>query len=175
MRLFLMPSLAAALMASTAFAQAQPQSGSMPFSVGRSPSVVDGATPPGAAQPVHETATYSGEGSDEMQIPPVQEQGGVSFISGGVGLGERDALARAGASYPLKIEMAERGGEYVSDAVVTFSKNGMSPVSFTTEGPLAFVRLAPGTYQVEVQYGGQTKRQSVTVGASGQRRLFFYW
>lgn len=112
--------------------------------------------------------------SVQAQLPQVQTKGDISYISGGVGEGERAAILRMSRDFNLKLETAAKGGEYISDANVVIRKHGEEVLNVTPDGPLMLVKLPAGSYLVSVTHEGATKQQSVTVG-SGLKKMNFYW
>ncbi len=112
--------------------------------------------------------------SVQAQLPQVQTKGDASYISGGVGEGERAAILRMSRDFNLKLEMADKGGEYISDANVVIRKQGNEILNVTPDGPLMFVKLPAGTYQISATHEGNAKQQTVTVGSS-MKKVNFYW
>ena len=104
-----------------------------------------------------------------------QNQNGIAFMSGGVGMAERDALKASANQYNLKLTLAAKNGDYLSDTQVQISKSGGGEVlNATSDGPLFYAQLPAGSYKVSVTSGGSTKTQNVKVG-SGQKALGFYY
>ena len=61
--------------------------------------------------------------ADERYVLPIekQEYQGIPYLSGGVGVDEREAIAAMGKDYSLKLMFAIKGGEYLSDVKVEIS------------------------------------------------------
>jgi hypothetical protein len=98
----------------------------------------------------------------------------VEFVTGGVGIEERELLARA--DYNLKIATAAAAGNWLADAEVAITDpQGMTLVLTRMDGPWLLAKLPPGTYQVTVRYGGDAQRQAVVVPAAGRREVVFRW
>ncbi len=60
--------------------------------------------------------------ADETALPPVQHAGQATYISGGIGSDETDAIKAAAKQYPLYIELArlrEGGAEYLANVAIT--------------------------------------------------------
>lgn len=116
-------------------------------------------------------------GSGAQGLPaPRQTSGGVSYVSGGIGSDEAEALRDAAADYPLTLELAAAAGgprdEYISGARVEIRDHQGTPVLRThTEGPLLLVRLPAGSYDVDVDWNGAHRHQSVEVSERPQRLL----
>jgi hypothetical protein len=74
-------------------------------------------------------------------------------------------------SYPLKIELVGRAGEYLGQAEVTLTRNNEAVIGVRCGGPWLLLRLPPGAYDVSAQVENVTKTGRVTVPMTGQGRL----
>ncbi len=98
--------------------------------------------------------------------------GDVSYLSGGIGLGEREYMSSLAGDYDLKLELVARNGEYVSGVDVTITDaRGNKVLESSADGPWLFARLAPGKYKVEATSGNQTFGKWVTVSAQHMARV----
>jgi len=107
---------------------------------------------------------------------PNEAAAGVSYASGGIGSDEAKAMRDAAADYPLALELAAAAGgprdEYISDARVEIRDRRGAPVLRTrTQGPLLLVRLPAGSHDVNVDWNGAHRHESVEVGERPQRLL----
>ena len=102
-------------------------------------------------------------------LPPVQHQGSVQYVSGGIGLDESEALKAAAKDYPLALTFAAQVGgkaDYVADVTVAIHDGQGKPVlRATSEGPYMLVKLPAGDYKVSATYKGQTQERQVAVRA----------
>jgi hypothetical protein len=106
----------------------------------------------------------------------VKSYNGTTYVSGGAGEDERQALQSVAGGYPLKIVGALSTGDYVADArIVIRNARGEKVLDARTDGPWLFARLAPGVYQVESVYGGEMRRQTVRIGNTGQTVVMMRW
>lgn len=107
----------------------------------------------------------------------VQEQNGVSYISGGVGLDEREAMNAMAGQYNLRISVATKGeGKYLSDAKVTVQdRQGNVVLEDMANGPWFWANLPPGTYEVTAEIDGKAQTRTVTIGKNDAARLDLYW
>jgi hypothetical protein len=109
-------------------------------------------------------------------MPPIQQQGGVSYVSGGVGSDEASALKEAQHDWPLALRFTGRGTEYLADVHVRIVSADAGEVLDTdSRGPYMLVRLRPGRYAVHATYNGNDQRKAVTIPDHGATRLDFYW
>ncbi|HEY9459489.1 MAG TPA: carboxypeptidase regulatory-like domain-containing protein [Paralcaligenes sp.] len=115
----------------------------------------------------------------QAQLPPAQQQGGIEYVSGGIGLDESTAFKAAMAQFPLALTFASRDGDvaaYVADVRVVIRDNQNNDVlNVESNGPYFLVKLPPGTYQVFATYNNKTLSQKVAIGASGTRQAKFEW
>ncbi|SDC30305.1 hypothetical protein [Paraburkholderia lycopersici] len=137
-----------------------------------------------AAQQADASGTVGGTTTDNTSagntngggMPQVQQQGAVSYVSGGVGLDESKALLGAQHEWPLSLRFTGRGGEYLADVHVQITdSHGASVLDTTSRGPYMLVRVRPGRYNVHVSHAGVDKTSTVTVGSNGSARASFIW
>ena len=75
------------------------------------------------------------------------------------------------SSYPLRIEIAGRAGQYLGESEVTLMKGGEAVASVRCEGPWLLFKLEPGAYSVTAEIEGVSKSAKVTVSGKGQARV----
>ncbi len=119
------------------------------------------------------TALVAAGALAQSLAPREHTRGAVSYLSGGIGSDEAQAMRDAAADYPLTLELAAAGGgprdEYISDARVRIRDSQGSEVLETrTDGPFLLVRLPAGTYDVDVEWSGARKHKTVDVGERRQ-------
>lgn len=95
--------------------------------------------------------------------------GGVEAVCTGVGLDARENPAWA--AYPLKVEFAGRGGQYLGDVHVTLSMASGTLVSVHCSGPWLLFRLPAGRYRIDADIEGRTVSSAAIVSTSGQSRV----
>lgn len=137
-----------------------------------------------AAQQNNAGGTVGGSATDNTSagnvhgtgMPQIQQQGGVSFVSGGVGQDESQALRSVASEWPLSLRFTARSGEYLADVHVTITDtHGTSVLDTTSRGPYMLVKVPPGRYSVHVSHADISKTSAVTVTASGSARATFTW
>jgi len=74
-------------------------------------------------------------------------------------------------TYPLRIELVGRAGEYLGQATVTLTQNGEAIISARCGGPWLLLKVPTGAYDVSAEVENLTKTGRVTVPATGQGRL----
>ena len=109
-------------------------------------------------------------------LPQIQQQGDVSFVSGGVGLDESKALRQAESQWPLSLRFTGPSAEFLADVRVrVVDAHNSEVLNTTSRGPYMLVRLRPGHYTVHAQYKDQDQSKAVTVPAKGTVKSAFYW
>ncbi len=102
---------------------------------------------------------------------------GIPFLSGGVGLRERELLNEMGKGYSLKMVFSNKKGEYLSDIVVKVL-DPQEKVILTTvsNGPWLFIDLPEGIYHLEASFMADRKKVSqVEIKKGIQQVISFQW
>ena len=95
-----------------------------------------------------------------------QEQ--MPWMSGGVSYEARDEMRKAAVAYNVHLMFSNRQGSYLADIPFTVSKlNGRELYTGVSEGPLLYLNLPPGTYQIAVQLDGVWQNRRIRAGTSG--------
>lgn len=109
-------------------------------------------------------------------LPQVEQQGDVSYTSGGVGLDESHALIREQAHWPLSLRFTGPTADYLSGVRVRIvGGKGGEVLNTESMGPYMLVKLPPGSYTVYAKYKDQEKKQSVSVAGPGKAKAAFHW
>lgn len=117
--------------------------------------------------------------TDERYVMPIEkkEYQGIPYMSGGIGIDEREAFAAMGKDYSLKLMFALKSREYLSDVKVEISDRiGKKVLNAVAEGPWFFTNLPPGNYTVTVTMMGKAQQNVVNIDkGKKQTTLRFYW
>lgn len=96
-------------------------------------------------------------------LPMEQHAGSVSYLSGGIGQEESEAIKRAAANYPLEVVLVEKSSQgtatYLADVSVEIRDDKGRIVLDTHAGPFLLARIAPGKYSITATFTGVTKRR----------------
>lgn len=126
------------------------------------------------------TFTLVGLSQAQEGLPPVQQANGTEYVTGGFGDNAAQAFKQAESAYPLTLVFAEDAGQgsrpYVADvSVVVKDDTGKVVMQVPSAGPYLLARLAPGKYQIEATYMGQTQTQEVQLAEAQPSRQVFTW
>lgn len=95
-----------------------------------------------------------------------QEQ--VPWMSGGVGDDALGEMRKAAPAYSVQLMFSNPQGSYLADIPFTVSKvNGRELYSGVSPGPLLYLKLPPGTYQIAAQLDGVWHKRQIRAGTSG--------
>lgn len=101
---------------------------------------------------------------------------GVSYISGGVGHDEREALKQQAGDYNLRLAFAARSGAYLAGVKVAIrNAAGHGVFSAEADGPWMYVKLPPGSYRVSADVAGVTMNRAVKVPKKGHATVTMLW
>lgn len=106
-----------------------------------------------------------------------QTADGVAFVSGGIGIDSRDALAAREKDFNFKLVSTIAGtGTYVSHVALTItSSTGKTFARHTTEGPLFMAKLPKGSYTVSATFREQTQTRKFQVEATRLHIEYLRW
>jgi hypothetical protein len=118
-------------------------------------------------------------GSVSAQEPSLQPrtEGGITFISGGVGMDERETLKKVESDYNLRLLFAAKdSGEFVAGVQVTIrDAKGKTVLDAVSDGPRFFAKLTPGSYRVTVLHNGTPMTRAVKISPKRSVSQAFYW
>lgn len=96
-------------------------------------------------------------------------QAEVSWLSGGVGDEAMNEMHKLSAAYNVHLLLTGPRGNYLAGIPFTVSRrNGQVTVSGVTEGPLLYLKLPAGSYQIAVEIDGAWQIRRVVASASGK-------
>ncbi len=101
-------------------------------------------------------------------------QGDIPWVSGGVGINEREYLQKMASEFNLKLEFAASDGSYLADVNVRIDQiDGDTVLQAKSPGPWFMTKLPPARYQVTVSSGDGTFEESVQIPAQGMETVVF--
>lgn len=102
-------------------------------------------------------------------LRPASTPEGVRYLSGGVGVPEREQLSRLGRGYPLKLIFADRTGHYLCEVRVRVVQDGRKVAEVPSAGPWLYLQLPPGRYTIHAVFRGRRRTiRSVRLRPRGQ-------
>jgi hypothetical protein len=113
-----------------------------------------------------------------LAAPEVQQQGNVSFVSGGVGVTEMQEIKALAADYSLELLFVTQGKprRYLSSIKVQIKDAGGKVVLETeSRGPVLLAKLPAGRYAVSAESDGKINRRTVQAGGRKSQRAVFVW
>ena len=104
-------------------------------------------------------------------------EGGVTFVSGGIGQEGLDAIEAAKSNYNLRLLFATEGsGRYLADIrVKLMDQKGNTLLDTVSEGPYFLAKVNPGKYKIVAENRGKEITRSADVPAKGAVSLSLYW
>jgi hypothetical protein len=103
------------------------------------------------SQPLHSWARNTNSG-----IVNGKTDDGYPYMSGGVGIEERDTMRKEAKGYDLDLAFTDRAGHFLSDVSVTIiDMHGNQIVDTSTAGPWFYIALPDGKYDVKATYDNQ--------------------
>jgi hypothetical protein len=113
------------------------------------------------------------------QIPDTQYSQGISYISGGVGEGESEAILTESKQWPLLLELSQlengRGVWIFGAKIKVLNTKNQVIFDAQADGPYMLINLTAGQYQIEASYQGSTQKKSVLIQGSGPQKLAIFW
>lgn len=102
---------------------------------------------------------------------------GRAFVTGGIGEGEREALAPLRDDVSLRLTVAAKGsGAYLAGTRVRITdRRGATVLDTALDGPWLLVELEGGDYRVAATHRGQTIERRTTVAAGAPRGMVIYF
>jgi len=102
----------------------------------------------------------------------IREENGISYVSGGVGDDQQNALMAANGQFNLKLTMSMRDGKYVGGGDIRIEdQTGKSVLTAHATGPMFLAKLPAGHYKVHVNTEGQSFTRNVNVQNTGQQQI----
>lgn len=118
-------------------------------------------------------------GADTSHLPVARQCGSITFISGGIGTEESEALKNEVPKHSLALLFSIRIGTrsaYNANVRVTILGTQEQPVlDVISDGPYFLADLPAGQYVIAASSGSVTKKQAITIHPGEHRFLGFEW
>jgi len=113
---------------------------------------------------------------DTGGLPHVKQENGISYISGGAGSDEADALNSMSGQFNLKLTMTIPSGQFTTPRKLRLEDAHGKPVlEIEPSGPIFLAKMPAGEYVVQASAEGQTLTRKVTVPPSGLEAVALTW
>lgn len=110
-------------------------------------------------------AVEVGDAAKENTTSAPQDE--LAWMSGGIGDEARDEMRKAAIAYSVHLVFSDREGSYLAGIPFTVTRrNGHELYSGISAGPLLYLKLPPGSYQIAAKYDGVWHNKRVTAGTS---------
>lgn len=113
------------------------------------------------------------------QIPETQYSQGISYITGGVGEGETNAILAEAKQWPVLLEMSqiENGrGVWIFGATIKIVNNAKQVIfDAQADGPYMLINLVPGDYSIEASYQGVIQKRSISIKPDSVQKISLFW
>jgi hypothetical protein len=114
-------------------------------------------------------------GGISLGLPEKMKTDGIEYLSGGVGMDEREEMEAMAKEFNVKAVFAEASGDYVGNVMVKIAKApGEKVLDATSDGPWFFAKLPPGKYSIKAVYKGIAKTQTIDAGQA-LKSVLFVW
>lgn len=100
---------------------------------------------------------------------------GVEYMTGGVGVGERQAMEEMAKGFNLKAVFAVVAGNYLADVSLRIMKpTGEMVLETVSTGPYFYARLPEGRYRFVAVHKGIERAHSLEIGRD-LKTVMFHW
>ncbi|MGN6716317.1 MAG: hypothetical protein ACTHLX_02885 [Candidatus Binatia bacterium] len=102
---------------------------------------------------------------------------GYAFMSGGVGIEERNLMQQKAGAYDLDLSFADKQGHYLSDvSVVIDDQNGTQLVNSTARGPFFYIDLPTGKYDVKASFDNKSEEiKNLNISKDHSTKELLHW
>jgi hypothetical protein len=110
------------------------------------------------------------------EMPEVQTQNGIHYVTGGIGKEQSEAMKVAGQDYDLMLTFATDGGRYLADIEVQIEDmNGNTLLNTVSEGPLFLAVLPVDRYKITAVAQGTSHARIVDIDGERHTKAVFQW
>ena len=111
-----------------------------------------------------------------QDLPEVVRYGDITYMTGGVGLEERDAMKTVAKDYNLFISNANGYGKFTAAVTIVIKdKDGKEIFTAYDTGPLLYAKIPDGSYTVEAVSGENRMVRKITVSGKKHANVHFVW
>lgn len=115
----------------------------------------------------------------QAQIPDTKYSQGISYISGGVGEEESQAILAESKQWPILLELSQLDGGrgvWIFGAQVKVLNEGNQVIfNAIAEGPYILINLPAGNHLIEASYQGVVQKKTVSINPGGNQKISIFW
>lgn len=115
----------------------------------------------------------------DNHLPGAHLVGDITYLSGGIGQGEAQAIKHVAKYYPLELEFLRKAkprDEYLADVKIRIKDvHDKMVLDVTSDGPFLLAKMPTGEYTVSAEHRGRVQQRQVHVTARDHRRIVFEW
>lgn len=115
----------------------------------------------------------------DSNLPSTQQLGQVTYLSGGIGLDQSEAIKQVMKDYSLTLTFVgttRNGNEYLAGVpVVITDAHGQTVLDVASAGPYVLAMLPDGRYTIAATYRGKTERRTVSISTTQHVRQVLSW
>lgn len=109
-------------------------------------------------------------------LPQPVQQGKITYVTGGVGQDERQALEKTAKNYNLRITNADKKGKLTTqDHLVIRSSDGKTEITMSGTDPLFYAALPAGSYKIDATNGSQEQQRHIKIEHGKPVMIHFIW
>jgi hypothetical protein len=113
------------------------------------------------------------------QIPNTKYSQGISYITGGVGQSEADAILAEAKEWPVVLELSQiengRGIWIAGVSIKAMNTKKRLIFDALADGPYMLINFAPGDYVIEADYKGVTQKRILSIKADSSQKISLFW
>ena len=125
------------------------------------------------------TLALNAIGAPASGVPVAHMQGEVTYLSGGIGLTEANAIKHVAKNYPLELEFVAKAkprDEYLADVKVQIKDaHNKTMLNTTSDGPFLLAKMPVGKYTISADHDGKIEHRQIVLAAKEHRRIVFEW
>ncbi|MBS0327028.1 MAG: carboxypeptidase regulatory-like domain-containing protein [Proteobacteria bacterium] len=114
-----------------------------------------------------------------IPAPKAVTHGDATWVNGGVGKLEAEAMRHMASRYPVSMTFAKHNqgaNEFVAGVKLRITDgSGKQVMDLGDSGPMLLLKVPDGKYTVRAEYEGHVKTQSLDVTAGHHEKLGFLW
>ena len=113
------------------------------------------------------------------QIPDTKYSQGISYITGGVGQNETDAILAEAKEWPVMLELSQiqngRGVWIAGVSIKAMDAKKQLIFDALADGPYMLINFVPGDYVLEANYQGVIQKRALSIKANSSQKISLFW